>query len=265
MLKCTGALVHKTSYLMDQKQQKIGARVNLDMEERRVKGLTFYLSIEGLALILVFLFCLIWYFSTNTKKVSPEKEIDAAEMAINPVDIIMPVSAQERTAKNNEVIILASSDTEKRDKAYILRFQNVARAEMNKFGIPASVKIAQALIESDGGTSFLATSANNHFGIKCKQRNCKKGHCVNRADDSHKDFFLIHASAWESYRAHSNLIADPGWRYAHLIGKCGKDYKCWATGLREAGYATDKKYDQKLIHRIEKYKLHLLDEGITLK
>ena len=94
-------------------------------------------------------------------------------------------------------------------------------------------------------------SAGNAF-----LKNVKKGHCSNFTDDSHKDFFRIYNSSWESYRTHSHLLN--GKRYQHLK-KLDKDYKGWAHGLKKAGYATDKKYAEKLIHLIESLKLYQFD------
>ena len=147
-------------------------------------------------------------------------------------------------------------DEDRRNKAYIRRFKDVAITEMEKFGIPASVKMAQALIESQAGTSRLATKNNNHFGIKCFSKSCKKGHCANFSDDHHKDFFRIYGSAWESWRAHSYLIVKG--KYKKLLDY-GKDYKDWAHGLKELGYATDPRYEQKVLDYIDRYSLKTLD------
>jgi len=145
---------------------------------------------------------------------------------------------------------------DKKALAFIDQYKSVARTEMNKFGIPASIKMAQALIESNAGKSRLAKGNNNFFGIKCFSRNCKKGHCTNATDDHHKDFFRKFGSAWESWRAHSQLLENK--RYQKLKSY-GKDYKKWAEGLKKAGYATDKNYAKKLIRTIEKYQLYKLD------
>jgi flagellum-specific peptidoglycan hydrolase FlgJ len=152
------------------------------------------------------------------------------------------------------------SDTEsdKKAKAYIRRFSKVAVTEMHKYGIPASIKMAQGLLESAKGESPLSTDNNNHFGIKCFSKQCGKGHCSNYGDDHHKDFFRNYKSAWESWRAHSEMIVSG--RYKDLLDN-GKDYKAWAKGLKKLGYATDKQYPEKLIQTIEKYKLHLLDKA----
>jgi len=141
----------------------------------------------------------------------------------------------------------------KKQLAYVKRFASVAQEEQRKFNIPASITLAQGLIETNAGQSPLATKNNNHFGIKCFSKSCKKGHCANFSDDSHKDFFRKYASSWESFRAHSKLLTYK--RYKHLTKLPTSDYKGWATGLKKAGYATDKNYHKKLIRLIED--LHL--------
>ncbi len=140
--------------------------------------------------------------------------------------------------------------------AFIKKYSAVARQEMARYGIPASISLAQGLIESRAGTSTLAVRNNNHFGMKCFSRNCKKGHCTNHSDDSHKDFFLNFKDPKLSWRAHSILLS--GGRYAKLK-QYGKDYKKWAYGLKNMGYATDRTYAEKLISTIERYGLQQYD------
>lgn len=142
---------------------------------------------------------------------------------------------------------------------FVERFYNVAKTEKKKYGIPASVNMAQALIESGVGESRLSLQNNNYFGIKCFSKTCKKGHCTNATDDHHKDFFKKYETPWKSWRDHSKLLT--GDRYKGLL-KYGDDYKKWASGLKKAGYATDKNYDKKLISTIEKYSLYKLDEEL---
>lgn len=189
-----------------------------------------------------------------------------AEPAAKPKE--KPSSNSDNTANTYSNMAfkgkIATSDSdqrraEKRKKqlAYVERFYKVAQAEQEKFSIPASITLAQGLIESNCGESKLSIHNNNHFGIKCFSRSCKKGHCSNFTDDTHKDFFRKYASAWESYRSHSYLLqAD---RYKSLKKLGSKDYKGWARGLKEAGYATDKTYDEKLIQLIEDLELHKYD------
>ena len=173
----------------------------------------------------------------------------------NSIGFAQNVSHKERNFRAFDDAASDNKET-KAIKSYIRRFKDVAQTEGEKFGIPASIKMAQAIIESNAGRSSLSTKNNNHFGIKCFSKNCKKGHCANFSDDHHKDFFRKYQSPWESWRAHSKFVANG--RYKELQ-KHGKDYRAWAYGLKELGYATDPNYSQKLIDRIETYRLDLLD------
>ena len=139
---------------------------------------------------------------------------------------------------------------------YIGRYSKVAIEEMRQFGIPASISLAQGLVESRAGDSKLSRQNNNHFGIKCFSRRCSKGHCTNFTDDTHKDFFRKFKSPWESWRAHSQMLASG--RYTSLK-KHGKDYRKWAHGLKSLGYATDRTYAEKLIGVIEQFNLSRFD------
>lgn len=166
-----------------------------------------------------------------------------------------PVKA--KTKPKNEAAPVGSTDIfSEQAQEYVERFHTIAIGEMKKFGIPASISLAQGLIESRAGTSKLAVHNNNHFGIKCFSRNCKKGHCTNFTDDTHKDFFRKFKNPWESWRAHSQLIATG--RYTKLK-KHGTDYRKWAYGLKSIGYATDRNYAEKLIGIIERYELYKYD------
>ncbi|HRI60206.1 MAG TPA: glucosaminidase domain-containing protein [Saprospiraceae bacterium] len=166
-----------------------------------------------------------------------------------------PVKAKTKP-KNEASPVGASELFSEQAEDYVERFQSIARGEMKKYGIPASISLAQGLIESRAGTSKLAVNNNNHFGIKCFSRNCKKGHCTNFTDDTHKDFFRKFQNPWESWRAHSQLIATG--RYTKLK-KNGRDYRKWAYGLKSIGYATDRNYAEKLIGIIERYELYKYD------
>jgi len=159
----------------------------------------------------------------------------------------------------DEVFESASKRQSKRQKqlTYVQRFADIAKAEQTKFGIPASITLAQGLLESDAGESPLSEQANNHFGIKCFSRTCGRGHCRNFTDDSHKDFFRVFPSAWESFRSHSMLLQASRYRPLKKLGD--ENYADWARGLSKAGYATDKKYAQKLIHLIEDLDLFQYD------
>jgi len=151
----------------------------------------------------------------------------------------------------------ASDEKKIKQVNYVSRFSKIAQTEMKKYGIPASIILAQGILESNAGQSSLAEQNNNHFGIKCFARNCKKGHCSNYTDDSHKDFFRAYGSPWESYRAHSVMIVNN--QYRKLLKYGTRDYKNWAYGLKNLGYATDDHYAESLIRTIEDLELHQFD------
>lgn len=157
----------------------------------------------------------------------------------------------------NELAPAALSELhEQQVRAYIEQYADIAIQAMRTYGIPASISMAQGIIESRAGTSTLARRNNNQFGIKCFSRSCPKGHCSNFADDHHKDFFRQYESPQASWREHSELLMKN--HYKNLL-MCGNNYQAWARGLRELGYATDPNYDKKLIQVIERYQLYKLD------
>ncbi|MCP4439386.1 MAG: mannosyl-glycoprotein endo-beta-N-acetylglucosamidase [Aureispira sp.] len=140
---------------------------------------------------------------------------------------------------------------------YIKQYVSTAKEEAKLFEIPASITLAQGLLESNAGASSLARKDNNHFGIKCRKK-CIGCRCANYTDDSKFDMFRIFESSWESFREHSKLLS--GKRYKHLKKLKRTDYKNWANGLQAAGYATDKKYAKKLIGIIEAFQLYKYDQ-----
>lgn len=140
---------------------------------------------------------------------------------------------------------------------YIAHYKDVAIAEMNKYGIPASIKLAQALLESGSGNSYLAREANNHFGIKCG--GVWKGKSMTRPDDKINDCFRVYDNPEQSFRDHSEFLLRP--RYSALFQLDKNDYKGWAKGLKAAGYATNPRYPDLLIEMIERYHLDQYDRG----
>lgn len=139
---------------------------------------------------------------------------------------------------------------------YINQFKDIAKSNMSQYGIPASIILAQGILESGAGTAPLSTLANNHFGIKCHKE--WTGPSVLWDDDAKDECFRKYAQAGESYRDHSLFLTSRS-RYASLFELPRDDYKKWAKGLKEAGYATDPKYPDKLIGIIERYQLHRFD------
>lgn len=154
---------------------------------------------------------------------------------------------------------LAVSDTIKeRAESYIKTYSPIAVDEMHRSGIPASITLAQGLLESGYGKSVLAVKGNNHFGIKCHSD--WKGPHMNMDDDAKNECFRKYSAAAESYRDHSDFLRYKS-RYAFLFDYELTDYKSWAHGLKTAGYATDPQYAQKLINIIETYDLGRFDTG----
>lgn len=142
---------------------------------------------------------------------------------------------------------------------YIAKYSDIAVAHMERYGIPASITIAQGILESDSGNSKLSKESNNHFGIKCHKG--WNGEKVFHDDDAPKECFRSYPSVEASYQDHSEFL-DSRPRYDFLFAFSSEDYKSWAYGLKKAGYATAPDYAERLIRIIEKYKLFLLDRGI---
>ena len=139
---------------------------------------------------------------------------------------------------------------------YIDRYKEIAIDHMERYGIPASITMAQGILESDSGNSNLARRSNNHFGIKCKKD--WKGAKVYHTDDAPNECFRKYDSVEDSYEDHAEFL-DNSPRYDSLFAYPSNDYRSWARGLKAAGYATAPDYAQRLIKIIEDNKLFLLD------
>jgi LysM repeat protein len=140
---------------------------------------------------------------------------------------------------------------------YVSTWSGVAVAQMQTYKIPASITMAQAILESGNGNSELARKGNNHFGIKCHDWTGGKMYID---DDQKGECFRVYESADESFRDHS-LFLTGRTRYSKLFTYKSDDYKSWSKGLKEAGYATDPKYPDRLVEIIERLELYKLDEG----
>ncbi|MBQ1842056.1 MAG: glucosaminidase domain-containing protein [Bacteroidales bacterium] len=153
-------------------------------------------------------------------------------------------------------VFVAAKDTKTPQEEYISKYAGIAVAEMYRSGIPASITLAQGLLESGAGRSSLASEGNNHFGIKC--HNNWKGKTMRADDDAKNECFRAYSSAEESFRDHSDFLRYRD-RYKFLFDFDITDYKSWAAGLKKAGYATDPAYASKLIKYIEDYGLSVYD------
>lgn len=141
---------------------------------------------------------------------------------------------------------------------YIDTHKATAQQEMSLYGIPASITLAQGILESGSGKGRLSVEANNHFGIKCHGWTGKK---IYHDDDEKQECFRKYKDAKYSFRDHSLFLTERK-RYSKLFKLKKEDYRGWAKGLKAAGYATDRKYPQKLISLIERYKLYKFDKEV---
>jgi LysM repeat protein len=144
---------------------------------------------------------------------------------------------------------------------YIEAYKDLAMAEMEEYGIPASIILAQGAFESGDGNSRLARKGNNHFGIKCHDWN---GKTIHEDDDENNECFRKYKSVKESYNDHSEFLTNRQ-RYAFLFKLSPDDYKGWARGLKEAGYATNPNYSNAIIKVIEDYELYKYDQIVIAK
>ncbi len=156
---------------------------------------------------------------------------------------------------------LTSSTAKKPDitqsqASYINNYKDIAVEEMKRTGIPASITLAQGMIESDCGRSSLAREANNHFGIKC--HNTWAGQKIYHNDERRNECFRKYTRPEDSFYDHSQFLTT-GSRYSFLFEYSPRDYKAWAHGLKKAGYATNPDYANMLIRTIEKNNLHYYD------
>ena len=143
-----------------------------------------------------------------------------------------------------------------KSELYIKKYKDIAISEMNNYGIPASITLAQGILESGNGESRLAVDANNHFGIKC--HNNWNGETIIEDDDEKGECFRKYSNVGDSFRDHSLFLKERG-RYEFLFEYKITNYKKWAKGLKKAGYATNPKYASLLIDIIKKYNLSQYD------
>ncbi|RTY98593.1 LysM peptidoglycan-binding domain-containing protein [Flavobacterium sp. RSP49] len=158
------------------------------------------------------------------------------------------IVSTSKTIVTNDVIV-----------TYVSIFKDIAMGNMRNYGIPASIILAQAILESGAGRGNLALNANNHFGIKCHVG--WTGESIRHDDDAAQECFRKYDNPSESFKDHALFLTGRS-RYAGLFEFSKGDYKAWAKGLKAAGYATDPKYPDKLISYIERYNLHEYDNQV---
>lgn len=167
--------------------------------------------------------------------------------------------ASDRAAEAVESFVFISVDS---PEEYITTFAPIAQSEMKTYGIPASIKLAQGLLESGFGKGTLARKTNNHFGIKCHVG--WEGDYERHDDDERDECFRKYNHPMQSFRDHSLFLTTRS-RYATLFELPQDNYKAWARGLKKAGYATDRRYPDKLIELIERYDLQQYDAQVLGK
>jgi len=199
----------------------------------------------------IFIVVLLFFASCGSKRsttdTSKKKEIDTREVYLNAEsDQIFDSYKKNNKGKVNDFTI-----------AYIGTYKDIAIDKMEEYKIPASITLAQGILESGNGLSTLAKKSNNHFGIKCHSG--WKGKKVYHDDDRKGECFRKYPTPEGSFNDHSKFLTGRG-RYEFLFDLKPDDYKAWAKGLKKAGYATDRKYPKKLISFIETFELYKYDD-----
>lgn len=184
--------------------------------------------------------------SKKAKTASKEKR--------NPSEVSVSKDNPKATKQKETINLKNMSPVE----LYIYTYAEIAQEEMKRYGIPASITIAQGILESGSGNGNLTKQSNNHFGIKC---NGWQGQKVYHDDDEAQECFRKYKDPKHSFRDHSLFLFERN-RYSFLFDYKTDDYSSWAKGLRQAGYATDPKYPDKLISLIERYRLFELDTQV---
>ena len=184
---------------------------------------------------------------SKVERIQKKPKIESSKVIINETKI-KPIP---KNASYIEVISI-----------YIDNYSEIAKEEMVQYGIPASITLAQGILESGAGRSALSKKSNNHFGIKCHKG--WTGQRVFHDDDELQECFRKYKDPKYSFRDHSLFLTQRS-RYEGLFTYKKNDYKSWAKGLRKAGYATDPKYPQKLINIIETYQLYSYDVEVLGK
>lgn len=221
-------------------------------------------KITLLLALLLFISCNTTKTVIVTKKPISEKKSKPVVRSSKKKNQVKPVAkpvAKQSTKREDEIIESTSRTFVSNDiiSNYVYQYKNIAMSNMKDYGIPASIILAQGILESGAGKGDLSQRANNHFGIKCHSD--WTGESVRHDDDSSQECFRKYDSASESFRDHALFLTSRG-RYSSLFDLKKDDYQAWAKGLRKAGYATDPRYPEKLISYIERYNLGQYDAQV---
>ena len=199
--------------------------------------------------------CLVFFSCSSKKRIVTKKK-----KHIPKTEKIVVVETNNEDETTNEKIDIENTETLviNSTEDYIKLFSPIAKEEMIKYNIPASITLAQGILESASGKGRLAVEANNHFGIKCHDWTGDK---IYHDDDASQECFRKYTQPKLSFEDHSIFLTTRK-RYSSLFELDKDDYKAWAKGLRAAGYATDRRYPEKLIGLIERYELYKFDNEV---
>jgi flagellum-specific peptidoglycan hydrolase FlgJ len=197
-------------------------------------------------------FLLLLASCSSSRKITTTKT-NKETITERPYESVSPVKQVQHVKKLQK----SNKSLNKYSLQYIKRYAPIAVSEMHKYNVPASITLAQGILESGNGRSQLASKSNNHFGIKCHTG--WKGAKVYHDDDEKGECFRKYKYVESSYEDHSQFLSGRR-RYASLFTLKKTDYKGWSKGLKKAGYATDKNYPKKLIKIIETYELYEFDK-----
>jgi len=203
-------------------------------------------------LFFLIFFVLLFMSCSSSRKISSSKK-KKETITESPYKTVAPVKQVQHVKKLQK----SNKSLNKYSLQYIKRYAPIAVSEMHKYNVPASITLAQGILESGNGRSQLASKSNNHFGIKCHTG--WKGAKVYHDDDEKGECFRKYKYVESSYEDHSKFLSGRR-RYASLFALNKTDYKGWSKGLKKAGYATDKNYPKKLIKIIETYELYEFDK-----
>lgn len=203
-------------------------------------------------LFFLIFFVLLFVSCSTSRKISSSKK-KKETITESPYKTVAPVKQVQHVKKLQK----SNKSLNKYSLQYIKRYAPIAVSEMHKYNVPASITLAQGILESGNGRSQLASKSNNHFGIKCHTG--WKGAKVYHDDDEKGECFRKYKYVESSYEDHSQFLSGRR-RYASLFKLKKTDYKGWSKGLKKAGYATDKNYPKKLIKIIETYELYEFDK-----
>ncbi len=204
------------------------------------------------------------YPAPTGKKVKEKELVSKSEYRAQVQKEEVEKKKVEKKKSNSEVLEATSrlSVTSDNIRDYIHTYKETAKENMQTYGVPASIKLAQGVLESGSGQGTLSRNANNHFGIKCHQG--WEGESVRHTDDAPDECFRKYDNPKDSYTDHSLFLSKRG-RYNDLFLLDKDDYEGWAVGLKKAGYATDPRYADKLISLIERYELYKYDAEVLNK